>query len=299
MAEANDYIDENYESLMNNMKSNCAGKSWFIVGKCECDESSCAQCLAVDGSVSVMCEDEIEDCFEDGGTYYKITKLAEGKAFFNLMEANEYLSEHSDELDEELSEICSPCEDAMIAMTISWTGDPVAGGRAARVVDGHLELDLMGHWWRNGQRIIECVGVSYNETSYGWSISTGGFSGCIRFGSSYSIMEYAPGEYEEWYMADSFYNIFRNGDWETAMMESFLTIYNGHSYSNQCMESHSCIESSVGCNNGVLWNNMHCIGTNARSLNGSGSVANVFNNGINPQVVCTITMSYTLSGANR
>lgn len=178
IAEANDYIDENYEKLMNSMKSNCSGKSWYIVGKCECNESTCAQCLAVDGSVSVMCEDEIEDCFEDGGTYYKLTKLADGQAFSNLMEASDYLGEHSDELEESLGEICSPCDDAMIAMTISWSGNPGAVGIGTRTVDGHLEVSLMGYWWRQGQRIIECVGVNYSEDPYGgWSVWTSGFSG--------------------------------------------------------------------------------------------------------------------------
>jgi hypothetical protein len=112
------------------MKSQCAGASWYIVGTCECSDENCEQCVAVDGSISIKCEDDIEPCYEEGGTYYKTARLAYGQGFSDFMEASQYLTEHSDELEGELDEECPGCEDGKYYGVHIWPDwhDGVNGG---------------------------------------------------------------------------------------------------------------------------------------------------------------------------
>ncbi|NCU27950.1 hypothetical protein EOM86_14735 [Candidatus Nomurabacteria bacterium] len=111
-------------------------------------------------------------------------------------------------------------------------------------------------------------------------------------------MEWEVGDYEDWYMTSSFYNIFRDGYWETAARDSYVTQYNGHTHSTICSEYHICHDGPLGCDNGVTHNGIHCVAINSKNLDGSGSVQNVFNGGGN-SIVCTVNMSYSLSGASR
>jgi hypothetical protein len=53
-----------------------------------------------------MCENDFQACYEKNGTYYKMTKLANGTAFETISEAQQYWSEHTEEINEELEEAC-------------------------------------------------------------------------------------------------------------------------------------------------------------------------------------------------
>jgi hypothetical protein len=128
--DADDYLDANRAGLIAQMRSQCAGASWHIVGKCECSDENCEQCIAVDGSISIKCADEIENCYEKGGTYYKTARLADGQGFSDFMEASQYLTDHSDELEGELDEECPDCEDGKYYGVHIWPDwhDGVNGG---------------------------------------------------------------------------------------------------------------------------------------------------------------------------
>lgn len=98
------YLNENRETLSTQLKSGCKQGSWVLVGKCNCkDDMNCDSCYYDSESISVKCSDDVEECYEEDGVYYKSVIF---ESFDTFREAGDYKDEHLDELIVQLKAAC-------------------------------------------------------------------------------------------------------------------------------------------------------------------------------------------------
>jgi hypothetical protein len=102
-SDANNYIDMN-PNLEQSLQSSCAGKSWAIVGYCECDpgDLNCADCRN-GGSLSVVCSEDVKEC--NNGK--KTVVLSSG--YSTQQEALDYLNENYESLTTQIENECPNC----------------------------------------------------------------------------------------------------------------------------------------------------------------------------------------------
>jgi hypothetical protein len=110
-SDAQDYIESNYEALISGLQSACAKDPWHIIGYCKCPDDTCGECVAQTDNIFTICVNDIKNCFESNGEYFKHTVLANSREFGSSVAAEAYIAEHLDELKSELNEACPACID--------------------------------------------------------------------------------------------------------------------------------------------------------------------------------------------
>jgi hypothetical protein len=172
-ADAHDYINAN-PNLEQSLQNSCAGKSWAIVGYCECDDAECQECRSKD-SLSVKCEEDIKPCSSD-----KIKTHILKSGYKVQSEAFAYLNENEESLKDDLETACpSEVQYCRISVSFACGSDGWEKSSAGGSCETVEEPDTAGTW----------EGEDYESATYSIDIEGHCPDDCQAFAENYD-----PGE---------------------------------------------------------------------------------------------------------